>query len=276
LERARVLAAGGDRRAAVDAYRSLLESSGASELRKAARAELREQRRNEVVLGLERGPVGHSIAGGVLTRWAEQWRTAATLGWCSRFGSSALNGQAAVTRVFRRWGAFTIDGSAGTKSEIAPRAQVAVGFDRGFRRREAGFLRAIEATYQQRWTWYREIRVLNAGPGIILYLPNGWTSSFGAEAITVDSRDARSHRHASGQARVGFPAGRKCSGYAFFATGTENFGTIERALYRVTRTAGAGMTVPVGGHEITIRVASFQIPGGRRFWSNGIGYGARF
>jgi hypothetical protein len=276
LERARALAAGGNRSAAVNAYRRLLERPLASDLRQTARAELREQRSHEFVFELGRGPVGHSGSAGVLTRWTEQWRTAATLAWCSRFGSSALNGQAAVTRVFRRWGAFTLDGSVGSKSEIAPRAQVAVGIDRGFRRREKGFLRAIEATYQQRWTWYSQIRILNTGPRVILYLPNGWTSSFGIAELTVDSQNSRTHRHVSGQARIGFPAGRKCSGYAFFATGTENFGTIERALYRVTREVGGGMMVPLGGYEITVRLASLQIPGGRRFWSNGIGYAARF
>jgi hypothetical protein len=81
----------------------------------------------------------------------------------------------------------------------------------------------------------------------------------------------------SGQTRLEFPIHPRYTGQVFFASGSENFGTLDQVLFRASRSTGSGLKVRLApGQEIGALIGYQWIAGGRSQIGTGVTYAIRF
>ncbi len=175
------------------------------------------------------------------SKWNERWATNAGGGFYERFGGKAGRFTGSVTLGMCRGGAFTVGGAAARDDSVIAQGETFFEYGRGFRISERGFVRGVEAIYNQRWLWFRGGRVLTLGPGAILYLPREWTWSVQVTAARSRFTGTAAEWQPAGITRLGFPIRRNLRGNVFFAVGTENFARLDQAGHFSARTWGGEM-----------------------------------
>src|SRR5207247_298890 len=105
------------------------------------------------------------------SRWNTRLETEIDVTGQRRFGKSATGGQARLTWRLGPRDGITVGGGSYGAQDIAPRAVANLGYDHGFQVSRTAAVRAVEAIYDQRWTWYHGVRILSLAPGAVLYFP---------------------------------------------------------------------------------------------------------
>jgi len=281
LEKARTLAAAGRRTEARALYLKLAAIDSSSEQSKTALRDLREEGRQRLLVGANADLLSYAANGSALSaeldsRWNGRWSTIAGVTRYGRFGKSASGIQASTTFRLSPSDAVTVGGATAGDAGIVPRAQLQLGYDRGIRL-HSGAVRGLELTYDQKWVWYRGVRSTNFAPAALLQLSRNWSWLLGVStARTVLEAGTPSWSRAA-RTRLAFPLYRRCTGQVIFASGAENFGTLDQILFRASRAAAGGLKFHIApGQEISTLISYQWINGGRSQISTGLTYAVRF
>ena len=281
LERARVLRRLGRTKEARAEYKTVLEKGIAVEESKAALEALTQAASHELRVGGTADLMSYTDNAGsaevsLQSRWNERWRSAGALTRYSRFRQMATAFEGSVTYRLTGADALTLGGGTAGDQAIVPRAQAQLEYGHGFHLPPQGFLRGVEATYQQRWLWYRGARVLGSAPAAILYLPKDWNWLVRLSINRLDLAGASRSWKPSALTRLTFPIRRGLTGHVLVATGTENLGTVEQLLWSRTRTAGGGLRIRVAHRQELIMFVQYQhLAPGRSQTGVGVAYAFR-
>jgi tetratricopeptide (TPR) repeat protein len=282
LARARTLALLGRGAAAREIYRALSQIDAVSAQSKRELDHLREAGRYRVRLGASAdlssfSGDGSAFSAAFSSRWNARWETEIELAQQRRFGKTASGGQARVTWRLGPHDALTLGGGSAGMQDIAPRAVASLGYDHGFAISRHGAVRAVEAIYDQRWTWYSGTRILSLSPAALVYLPRDWDWLLQTTATGLRSGAGAQSWKISAQTRLAFPLRGRFRASLMAATGAENFGSVEQLLFRSSTSAGAGLGVRLGpGRELRVAGRYQRIAGGRYLMSYEGGYALRF
>ncbi len=257
LRRAQVLQQMGRMREARSAYEETLARDAASVEAKRGLEQLREDTRHELRLGGDADFLTYASDARAFwisqrSRWNQRLSTAASFTHYKRFAETAARTSAEVTLRLSPRDSFTFGGAGARDSGIVPRAEAQFEYGHGFSIGETGIIRGIEVLYQQRWMWYRDARVLLHSPGLILYLPKGWTWLFRPTASRVAITGTERDWKPSGWTRLAFPVTGRLGGHVLFSAGTEDFSYFDQLLQTSARTWGGGLRLRIAsGQEIT-------------------------
>jgi hypothetical protein len=214
------------------------------------------------LMSFTRNSVGFSQSLDV--RLNPRWDAEIRLAQITRFGQTVTPIDGAVTfRPARRTAITGTYGSAG-KQDLAPRARARVAVDQGFVVSRKGPVRAVEAIYEQGSIAYTGMRLLTFSPGLLIYLPRDWDCLIQSMSTRLQGQTGAPDWTVSGLARVAFPIHRRWRGSVVAGTGSENFGTVDKLLFRSSRTAGGGVAVKLGaGRQLRADMRYQRIDGGR-------------
>jgi tetratricopeptide (TPR) repeat protein len=281
LEKARTLAAVGRRNEARAIYLKLAAIDSSSEQSKTALRDLREEGRQRLVVGANADLLSYTANGSALSaelhsRWTGRWSTIAGVTRYGRFGKSASGIAASTTFRLSPSDAITVGGATAGNAGIAPHAQLQLGYDRGLRL-HLGAVRGLELTYEQKWVWYKGVRTVNFAPSALLQFSRNWSWLLGVSTARIVLEAGKPSWSPAAQTRLTFPLYRRCTGQAIFASGAENFGTLDQVLFRASRAAAGGLRFHIApGQEISTLIGYQQISGGRSQISTGLTYAVRF
>jgi len=196
-----------------------------------------------------------------------------------RFGEQAGRLGAAATFRPRRSMSFTAGGAAAASDGrgVIARREAFLAYGHGFRLSESGFLRGLEAGYRQRWLWFRDARVLVAGPSFTLYFPREWSWAVQLAAARSRFPGAPAEWQPSGMTRLNFPLARALSGNVFFGVGAENFARADQLGRFAARTWGGGLRYALSPRHSVSGYYLYQSRSQQRRQSSlGISYAIRF
>jgi Tfp pilus assembly protein PilF len=281
LRRARVLRQVGDARSSRAQLREMLEVDPSDAAARQALAATELECRHELRIGTDVDTFSYTDAAQAqsitaASRWSDRWSTEVSLSTYQRFRRSAAKVTAsAILRLGERdWLGAAMGGAH--DDGIIPRREAGFEYGHGFRF-HAGPLRGVEASYQQRWLWYRGAHVLTVGAAQTYYFPRDWTwrllvsgarSGFGGTGVEWVP---------SGSARLGFPLYRRVSGNLAFAVGTENFAEIDQIGRFAARTYAGGVRYRFAPkQDVSGYIARQDRSLGRAQTSYGLSYGLRF
>ena len=128
----------------------------------------------------------------------------------------------------------------------------------------------LEILYDQKWVWYRDVRITNFGPAAILHFEGIGT---GCWACLLHGRSwYRESLPGRVPARPGWNSHLSTvHGAGIFASGAENFGTLDQVLFRASRSTGSGLKVRLApGQEIGALIGYQWIAGGRSQIGTGV------
>ncbi len=215
------------------------------------------------------------------TDWSKHWSTT-ILGNFFQWGPAhAGKFGASVAGRLPKWGALTIGGDAGHDSGVIPRREMYFELDHGLKIGERGFIRGLDFTYNQHWYWYSTAKVLTLSASVLAYLPNDWTISVSGVAAQSNFPGLGMQWRPSEGARLGFPIAHKkekqLSGNVFFATGTEDFASVDQIGSFSSHTFGGGLRFSITERQdLSPYLAYQQRSQGRTDATFGLSYGLRF
>lgn len=282
LQRARVLEKLGREREARLAYRRILDQDGQSVEAQAALTHLRDGARHEFRVGTDVDLLNYAENAGAIgaafrSRLNQRWSSQATLAQYRRFGEYAVRAGGEATVRLSGNDSVSFGGAASRDRGVIPRSEAQFEYGHGFRIRGNGAIRGVETSYQQRWLWYRDARLLVLSPGAILYLPRDWSWLFRVSAARTHFASSPVEWKPAGWTRLSFPVARQVSGHLLFAAGTENFGLVDQIRQFSSRTWGAGLRFSVAPGQEFISFGSYQSRSeGRAQTSFGVSYAIRF
>ncbi|HKF52187.1 MAG TPA: tetratricopeptide repeat protein [Candidatus Acidoferrales bacterium] len=198
-----------------------------------------------------------------------------------RFGVSAQKDIAAAAHRFPCGNWLTIGAGAGNAQGIIPSAEAYFEYDRGFRLSEHAPLRAVEASYNQHWLWYRGAHVLVLTGTVAAGLARGYRWTFSANEARSGFAGTRVAWEPSGYSRLEFPLPRVRAGRLLanvtFAVGSENFSELDQVSAFASRTYSGGFRLGFTERQF----ANFYFGrqdrnGGRSAGIYGASYGIRF
>lgn len=286
LARGRALVAAGEHKAAQLEFQKAASLDPTNDEARAARKSVVGEPKNELRLGQEdnafnfTGP-NYDEWASFKTQWSSHWTTT-FLGNFFQWGpADAGKFVASVTGRAAKWGALTLGGAAGHDSGVLPKSEAFFELDHGWKTSQTGFVRGLELTYGQHWYWYRGARVLALSGVSLLYLPREWTLSMGVTAAQSTFPGLGSQWRPSEIVRLGFPIlpgeNKPLSGHIFFATGTENFASIDQIGSFASQTFGGGLRFAITARQDVSPYGSFQKRSqGRTDINLGLSYGFHF
>ena len=286
MARGRALASAGDRKDARLEFQRALSLDPANQEARVAQKSVLGQPKNELRLGQEDNAFNFIYPNydewlSLRTQWSQHWSTT-LLGNFFQWGpADAGKFVASVTGGLPKWGAVTIGGAAGHDSGVLPKSEAFFELDHGWKTGEKGFVRGLELTYGAHWYWYQGVRVVALTGVNLFYLPREWTFSLGVTEAQSSFPGLGSQWRPSGIARLGFPLMRreekKLSGNVFFATGTEDFASLDQIGSFASQTFGAGLRFFMTARQDIGPYASYQKRNqGRTDTNFGLSYGFRF
>jgi tetratricopeptide (TPR) repeat protein len=286
MARGRALSAAGDQKGAELEFRQALSLDPASNELRVARTSIVGEPKNELCVGQEDNAFNLLVPNydeslSLQTQWTSHWSTTFAGNFFQWAPADAGKFEASVGGQLPKWGGLTVGGAAGHDSGVIPKSEAFFELDHGFKTGEAGFIRGLELTYEQHWYWYSSARVLALAGVTLIYLPRDWTLSVGVTEAQSTFPGLGTQWHASEIARLGFPiAGgeeKKLSGNIFFATGIENFASIDQIGSFSSHTYGAGLKFTITARQEIGPYASYQKRNDGIIDTNfGLSYGLRF
>lgn len=286
MARGRALAAAGDRKAAQTEFQQALKLDPANQEARDAQKSVIAQPRNELRFGQEdnafnfTGP-NYDESVTLRTQWSTRWSTT-FLGNFFQWGAAdAGKFGASVTGRLAKWGALTLGADAAHDSGELPKNEAFLELDHGWKIGERGFVRGLEVTYNQHWYWYSSVRVLTFSGIVLAYLPRDWTFSLSEIEARSDFPGVGTQWRPSEIARVGFPIVRReerqLSGNVFFATGTEDFASVDQIGSFASQSFGGGLRLSITTRQDISPYISYQKRSlGRTDMNFGLSYGLRF
>jgi hypothetical protein len=217
----------------------------------------------------------------LVSRWSPHRNTAVAGNFYQRDGPSAGKFLSSVTRSSHRWGAFTVGGAAAHDGGIIPKNEAFFGLDRGWQIGEGGFVRGVEASYDQHWYWYTTARILTLTGGALLYLPRDWSVSLRVTASRSAFPGLPVEWQPSGATQLNFPVAhrgeRHLSADISFAAGTEDFALVDQIGSFSSHTFGGGWRLQLNRrHDVAAYAAYQQRTQGRTQTSFGFSYAIHF
>jgi YaiO family outer membrane protein len=281
LKRARTLQNLGRNREAQQAYRQVL-AQDASSVEAKAGLEQSQPGRHEIRIGsdvdlLNFAQDGRAVTAGIRSRLNSRLHSAFSTTQYERFGERAIRFGAESTVRLGNAANLTMGGAAAKDEGVIPRNEAFFELGKGFQSRGLGPVRGVELTYQQRWLWYRDARVLALTPGAILYLPRDWTWLFRVSAARNHLTDSSVQWQPSGWTKLSFPITRHIGSHLLFGSGTENFGLLDQIGRFSARTWGSGLNFRLASGQEISTYGSYQSRSqGQSQTSFGVNYGIRF
>ena len=287
MARGRALTAVGDRRGAQLEFQQALRLDPANEEARTAQRSVAGDPKNELRVGQEDNAFNFVYPNydewlSLQTQWTQHWSTT-LLGNFFQWGpADAGKFVGSVTGRLPRWGALTIGGAAGHDSGVLPKSEAFFELDHGWKAGERGFVRGLELTYGQHWYWYSSgVRILALTGVTLVYLPREWTFSVGITEAQSAFPSLGTQWRPSEIARLGFPIVRReekrLSGDVFFATGTEDFASLDQIGSFASQTFGGGLRFFISTRQDIGPYASYQKRSQGRTDANfGLSYGYRF
>jgi YaiO family outer membrane protein len=246
LRRAQVLEQLNRPREARAAYEETLARDPSSAQATVGLARLRMPGRYLLRIGSDVDHVNETGNGGVVlaslgVRWNERWSGLASFAQYQRFGESATRAAAEATRRFGGSDWLSAGGAVASDQDIVPRQALQVEYGHMFRLEPKGLVRGIEATWHQRWMWYRDASVLILSPGAVFYLPKDWLWLVRVAANRVSITGADTVWQASGWTQLTIPLHPSIDLFVLFAIGAENYGYRDQIVGFSARTGGGGL-----------------------------------
>jgi tetratricopeptide (TPR) repeat protein len=286
MARGRVLAALGDRKNAQLEFQAAVRLDPANEEARLAQKSVLAEPRNELRIGQEDNAFNFTGPNydewlSLRTQWSSHWSTT-LLGNFFQWGpADAGKFGASVTGRLAKWGALTLGGDAAHDSGVLPKTEAFFELDHGWKLGERGFVRGLEVTYNQHWYWYSTVRVLTFSGVVLVYLPRDWTFSLSEIEARSDFPGLGTQWRPSELARLGFPIVRReerqLSGNVFFATGTEDFASVDQIGSFASETFGGGLRFSLTARQDIGPYVSYQKRSqGRTDTNFGLNYGLRF
>jgi YaiO family outer membrane protein len=282
LRRAQVLEQLGRPGEARAAYAEVLERDPASADAQKGLARLRPPARYAVRIGSDLDRIEETSTNGAVvvslgTRWNEKWNSVASLSQYQRYGEDATRVGVEVSRRFRGDGLLTVSEAVAPGQSIVPLQDLQVEYGRPIRRETKGPLNGVEASIQQRWMSFQDAAVLSFTPGVVLYLPKGWTWLVRASANWIRVSGTGSEWRASGWTRLTIPLHATLNASILAAIGTEDYGYRDQILGFKAETAGVGLRWRwAPGQEISGYGHYQWRSNGQAQVSIGVSYGIRF
>lgn len=281
LRRARVLLLAGRTAEARAQYRQILAFDPSNEKARRGLAALAGEPRHELRAGVDVDSFNYTdtAAAQSLTfssRWNRRWSTVLGTSLYQGFGEHAgkLAGSAAYGFTARDW--LSAGGAAADDQGVIPKGETFFEYGHAFRFRNA-WIRGLEASYQQRWLWYRAAHVLTLNATQIYYFPKEWTWSFSLTGARSGFAGTGVEWVPAGSAKLGFPLYQGLSGSVWFAVGSENFSQADQIGRFAARTFGGGLRYRLNARQdIGGYVAVQNRSQGRAQNSFGLNYGFRF
>ena len=286
MARGRALAAAGERKEARLEFQQALKLDPANEEARVAQKSVLGEPKNELRFGQDDNAFNFLYPNfgewlSLRRQWSPHWSTT-FLGNFFQWGpADAGKFGASVTGQLPKWAALTVGGGAGHDSGVLPKREAFFELDRGWKTSETGFLRGLELTYNQHWYWYSTVRVLPLSGVVLAYLPRDWTFSMSEIEARSGFPGLGVQWRPSEIVRLGFPIMRKgekpLSGNVFFATGTEDFASVDQIGSFASQTFGAGLRFSITARQNVSAYASYQKRSqGRTDTNLGLSYGFRF
>jgi tetratricopeptide (TPR) repeat protein len=282
----RALAAAGDLKGArLEFQRALTLDPANREVRVAQRSVFGEPK-NELTVGQEDHAFNflypnYDESLSLQTQWTPHWSTTFVGNFFQWGPAHAGKFQASVGGQLPKWGGLTVGGATGHDSGVIPKTEAFFELDRGWKISETRFTRGLEFTYEQHWYWYSDAKVQTLAGVALIYLPRDWTFSIGVTEAHSTFPGLGTQWRPSETARLEFPivAGerRQLSGNVFFATGIENFASIDQIGSFTSQTYGGGLKFAVTARQSVGPYASYQKRSQNRTDVNfGLNYALRF
>jgi tetratricopeptide (TPR) repeat protein len=282
----RALAAAGDLKGArLEFQRALTLDPANREVRVAQRSVFGEPK-NELTVGQEDHAFNflypnYDESLSLQTQWTPHWSTTFAGNFFQWGPAHAGKFQASVGGQLPKWGGLTVGGATGHDSGVIPKTEAFFELDRGWKISETRFTRGLEFTYEQHWYWYSDAKVQTLAGVALIYLPRDWTFSIGVTEAHSTFPGLGTQWRPSETARLEFPivAGerRQLSGNVFFATGIENFASIDQIGSFTSQTYGGGLKFAVTARQSIGPYASYQKRSQNRTDVNfGLNYALRF
>jgi len=282
LRHAQVLQRLGRAREAQIAYQEILAGDATSTEARKGLYQIQTEKRHEVFFnfGLDNFNYAENAESYSLelhSRWNDRWATFGSLSHDLRFGEKATGASASVALNFTSRDTLTVGASLAENKGIVPRREAEFGYGHGFRLSETGPIRGIEASYGQRWLWYRDTHLMILTPSAILYLPRDWNWLFQFSSSRITTVGNAPEWKPSGSTRLSFPIGNRFTGHFLFATGTENFGYADQIGQYSMHTWGTGLRIRIDSGQEVIGHANYQrYSGDRTMTSVGVTYALHF
>lgn len=284
--RGRILRAAGERAEAHSEFLSALRLDPASVEAREGLISVRPLAQHDVRFGQENdllsySPDFHHESVSVVSRWTEYWSTSVTGNSYQRSGTEAESFCASVTRQQPKWGALTVGGTVAHDNSVVPKSEVFFDLDHGWKTGVTGFVRGVEFDYAQHWYWYQSERILALSGTTLVYLPADWTFSLRAAGARSAFSGTNSEWKPSGIGRLGIPLAhweeKRVSGDVFFATGTENFLTVDQIGSFASQTYGGGLRLQINARQNVAGFVGYQKrTQNRDDIMYGVGYGIHF
>lgn len=285
MARGRALAAAGEGKSARLEFQKAISLDPANEEARIAQTSVLGEPKNELRVGQEDNTFNFLYPNydgwaSLRTQWDSHWSTTLIANFFKWGPADAGKFGAGVTGRLPKWGALTVGGDAGHDSGIIPKREAYFEFDHGWKIGERSFLRGLDLSYNQHWFWYSTAKVLTLTGVALAYLPHGWTFSVSEIEAKSDFPGLGQRWRPSEIARLGFPLtqkNEKLSGNVFFATGTEDFASIDQIGSFASQTLGGGVRFAITERQDLSPYASYQKRSqGRTDTNFGLSYGFRF
>jgi tetratricopeptide (TPR) repeat protein len=283
LRQGRILHALGRNSEAAAAYRQALKLDDHSREARSELDALRQSFRHEIRLGNEIDFFnftgrGGSVEVGWQWRLNPNWSSETTTGFYERFGKEATRLGIAVRRRLSERDSLVVGAALARHGDIIPANETQLGYERAFRSNWKRLpVRALEASFRQRWLWFPDAQVAVMNPGMLLYLPKDWQCMFQGFIVRNRFPNVAVTWTASGFTRVSFPLNRQVRGHLFYGLGTEDFSFLDQLGRFSGRTWGGGLRWKLAPSQEISSFVSFQTRSQGRFQTIlGIGYAFRF
>lgn len=286
MARGRALAAAGDPKSAEMEFQKAQRLDPANDEARVAQRSVLGAPKNELRIGQEDNLFNYTGANydewlSLRTQWSPHWTTT-FLGNFFQWGAAdAGKFVASVSGRLPKWGALTVGGADAHDSGVFPKNEAFFELDHGWKTSDTRLVRGLEITYGQHWYWYQSAKILALTGVTLIYLPRDWTFSMGVTEAQSAFSGLGTQWRPSEIARLGFPIMRReekqLSGSVFFATGTEDFASIDQIGSFASQTFGAGLRFAITPRQDLGPYASYQKRSqGRTDTNFGLSYGFRF
>ena len=278
----RVLRALGRRDEARAAFRDAARLEPGSPEAKEGLRSLEGEPRHQFVIGTDIDTFNYTDSAGAFTaslrsQWRPRWLTSFSESYYDRFGGHAEKFTGSVTFKPTRRDGITAGAALAHDDNIIPKSEAFFDLDHGWTFGKRGFLRGIEATYEQRWLWFTSAHILTFTPAVIAYLPRDWIWSLNVTAARSSFPGLPVSWKPSGSTKLKFPLLPRLDGNVFFAVGSEDFSRVDQLGRFAARTWGGGLHWEFARRQdVSWYVFNQDRSQSRSQTSFGLAYGLRF
>jgi YaiO family outer membrane protein len=281
LRRARILLALARTRDGREQLREIVRLHPGNKEAKSLLSSLRPEYRHELRFGIDVDTFNYTdtaqAQSAILnSRWNQRWSTIFGSEVYQRFGEEAqkFSGRTLLRFSSRDW--FGVGGAGANDNGIVPKAEASFEYGHAFRFQNA-LIRALEASYQQRWLWYRGAHVLTLTAAQTYYLPHDFWWSLTLTGARSGFTHAGVEWIPSGSTRLRIPLQQRLSAQLSVAIGSEAYAQVDQIGRFSARTFGGGLQYRLAAsQDLSGYIARQNRSQNRAQTSYGLSYGIHF